>query len=185
LLEDSLAAAGKAIGLDPANANAHEFAGMIRASMGEMDAARESFERALALNPSKPDFYVHYGIYFLRLGDWKQGVSLVKEGIALSPSPPGWMRMPLALDAFRRGDYAGSLHEAQAVIETGDMRGVLLALAASAAVGNQTLTDRYLADLRKMSPGGLKDPMGSIRKVYDDPVLVAKYEEVLSGVIDR
>lgn len=183
ILEESLSAARRAIELDPANATAHEFAAMAYSAMGENETARVSFERALTLNPSKPDFYVHYGAFFIRLGEWERGVELVRQGIDLSPSPPGWMHIPLTLNAFRDGDYAEALRVAQVIIDTGDRRGYLPALAAAICLGDEDATVRYLGEFQKAYPGSVDTALNEIAKVYPDSELLAKYESALASVL--
>jgi hypothetical protein len=39
---------------------------------------------------------------------------MVHKAIVLDPSPPGWVRIGLFLDQYRRGDYEGALAAAQA-----------------------------------------------------------------------
>lgn len=183
LANESLAAARKAIQLDPANANAHEFAAMAYAAMGENETARESFERALAFNPSKPDFYVHYGTYVIQRGDWEHGLELVRKGLDLSPSPPGWMYLPLAMDAFRRDDHEESLRVAELILEKGDRRGYLPALAAAIALGDAALAAHYLAEYNKAFPRPEGHPLRDMSRTFRDTELVAKYERTLAGAL--
>ena len=183
VLRESLRAAREAIELDPANANAHEFAAMTYAAMGEPEAAKTSFEHALDLNPSKPDFYVHYGSFFIQLGDWEKGVELVRRGIELSPSPPGWMYLPLTMDAFRRDDFAEALRIARLIVESGDRRGYMPALAAAIALDDREETERFLAAYRGEISASSHAVLRQFAKVYADPVLVAKYRDMLARVL--
>lgn len=183
LLEESLNAARKAIDLDPTNANAHEFAAMTYVAMDEMDAARTSYEHALSLNPSKPDFYVHYGSYFIRLGEWERGVELVRKGIGLSPSPQGWMYLPLSVDAFRRDDFEEALRIAETIIETGDRRGYLFALAAAIALGDKDAEERYLVGYRSAHSESARQALRGLAKMLPDRALLEKYESTLASVL--
>jgi adenylate cyclase len=185
LLGQARMAADKAIELDPANANAHEYAAMIYSAMGEMDIANESFGRAFTLNPSKPDFYLHYGVFFMRLGQWEHGAELVKKGIRMSPTPKVWKYMPLVMEAFQRGDFAEALRYSQIVIDTGSPRGYVTALAAAIRLGNDADINRYLADFLKTNPDPKGDPLLQFRKEFGDQKAVATLEEALAGVLTQ
>ncbi len=184
LLQEALEAVMRAIALDPGDANAHEICAMIYAMMGERDAALKTFQRALALNPSKPDLYSHFGDFYIYYGDWKLGIELVRAGIAMSPGPPGWMRIPLSLDAFRRGSYAEALQEAQLIIASGDKRAIVLALAAAIALDDEKLARKYYSEFTVDGRNVADDPMREIRVGFPDPELIAKYEKILAGFVN-
>lgn len=184
LLQDALEAVMRAIALDPGDANAHEICAMIYTMMGERDAALKTFQRALALNPSKPDLYSHFGDFYIYYGDWKLGIELVRAGIAMSPGPPGWMRIPLSLDAFRRGDYPEALQEAQLIIASGDKRAVVLALAAAIALDDEQLARKYYSEFTADGRNATDDPMRELRVGFPDPELIEKYEKILAGFVE-
>ena len=182
VLSESLTAGLRAAELDPANASAHEYVAMAYAAMGEMEAARESFERALTLNPSKPDFYLHYGTYFIKLGEWERGVELVQQGLDLSPAPPGWMYMPVAVDAFRRGDFEETLRLADKIISMGDNRGYLQALAAAIALDDGRDTTHYIAGYRQVYGDAVDQPLAEMARIFRDEELIRKYQRALASV---
>jgi len=179
-LDRALAAARHAIELDPTDASGHEYKAAILRSMREFDAAVQASETALALNPSKPDLYVHLGWHRMLAGDWDAGVALVRQGVAMNPQPPGWMRIPLSLEAFKRDDFAEALRQARAIIDSGDRRGTVLALAAAIAMDDLDTAHIHFNDFRSADPSMSQDPMREIRNLFPDPDLISKYEEILA-----
>jgi len=182
-LDKALAAASQAVELDPTDASGHEYEAAILRSMGEFDAAVQESRIALALNPSKPDLYVHLGWHSMLAGDWDAGVELVREGVAMNPQTPGWMRIPLSLEAFKRDDYAEALMQARAIIDSGDNRGIVLALAASIAMDDMDAARKYFDDFRSVGYSTPEDPMREIRNLFPDPDLITKYEMTLARML--
>jgi tetratricopeptide (TPR) repeat protein len=180
LLEQSLAAARKAVRLDPSYANAHEYLGSILMAKGERAEARAAYERAIELNPSKPDLYVLLGWEKALGGDWETGIPMLKQGVDMAAVPAGWMRIPLSMNAFRNGDYQTALSEAEAIIQTGDNRGVILAVAAALAMDDMATAERYRAAFDGNDNNHPEDPMLEIRSVFNNQPVLARYEEVLS-----
>jgi len=179
-LDTALAAASRAIELDPTDASGHEYQAAILRSMGEFEAAVQASKTALALNPSKPDLYVHLGWHRMLVGDWDAGVELVREGVAMNPQAPGWMRIPLSIEAFQRDDYIEAQKQARAIIDSGDRRGIVLALAATIELKEMDTARGYFDDLRSGSHFSLDDPMREIRNLFPDPVVIRKYEDALA-----
>ena len=124
-LENALIAARKAVSMDSNYANAHEYLGSILMAKGNRDLARDSYRTALELNPYKPDLHVLVGWEEALGGDWANGIEKIERGISIDPNPAAWMRIPLALDAFRRNDFPASLYQSELMIESGDGRGVV------------------------------------------------------------
>ena len=180
LLDRALSAARKAVSLDPNYANAHEYLGSILMAQGRRGLARESYETALDLNPYKPDLHVLVGWEQALAGDWQSGVEKIERGIAMSPIPAAWMRIPLALDAFRQKDFERSLMQAELMIEAGDDRGIVLALAAAIALGDDERSGALKAQMQARSDTYKSDPMREIRGVFNAPELLSAYERTLA-----
>ena len=182
LFEKALRAASLAVRLDPSNATAHEYLGSIQMAGGNLESAGWSYRRALELNPSKPDIYVSLGWQEILSGNWEGGMHRVSEGIDLSPSPAGWMFIPVSIDAFRKGKYQDALDQADMIVRAGDERGIVLALAAAAALGDRDRVVRYekaFADAVHSDP---LDPLKEIRNIFNDPEVLADYERVLNRI---
>jgi len=173
----ALTAAEKAIRLDPFGSAGHEYRGSILLAMGRIEAARASFEKAVEYNPSKPDLRVHLGWTTILAGDWNRGIASIREGMALSPAPPSWFRIPLSMDAFRRHDFETALAEAEAIWRAGDRRGAPLALAAALKLNDAPRIARYGPIVDESAD----DPMLEIQALLDVPELLAEYRRTLAG----
>ncbi len=181
LLEPALAAAGKAISLDPSDAAGHEYLGSILMAQGKRDAAIEAYRRALERNPSKPDLHVLLGWHKALGGDWEAGIPEIRRGVDMSPAAPGWMRIPISMDAFRRGDYRAALTEAEAILRTGDGRGNVLALAPAIALEDEVLMEKYRTAFLSTEHADPSDPMKEIRSVFNSPEILERYLELLAA----
>ncbi len=80
------AAALKALDLDESVAEAHTALGVVK-TFYEWDwaGARESFERALALNPNSALTHNWYGWYLLFLREWDHGIAELRRAVELDP----------------------------------------------------------------------------------------------------
>jgi TolB-like protein/class 3 adenylate cyclase len=79
-------AALKALDLDESVAEAHTALGVVK-TFYEWDwiGARESFERALALNPNSALTHNWYGWYLLFLREWDHGIAELRRAVELDP----------------------------------------------------------------------------------------------------
>jgi hypothetical protein len=127
----AMEAASRAVLVDPTGADGHEALGSILTGLGRFDEARGALLRAMELNPSNLDTLVKLGWLDALQGDWETGAARIRAVADRYAAVPGWYRLPLALDALRRGDTAGLRAEAGAMIAAGDRRGLVLALAAA------------------------------------------------------
>jgi hypothetical protein len=94
------------------------------------------------------------------------------------------MRIPLSLDAFRRGSYAEALQEAQLIVASGDKRAIVLALAAAIALDDEKLARKYYSEFTVDGRNVADDPMREIRVGFPDPETIAKYEKILAGFVN-
>ena len=180
LIDQALVAARRAIRLDPTGAIGHEYLGSILLAQGTHAAALESYHRALDLNPANPDLHVELGWHEVLNGDWPDGIASIRRGVRMAPAAPGWMRIPLSIYAFKQEDYAGALSEAEAIVQSGDSRGLVLALAAAIALGDAERMARHQAASLKDAKSDPSDPMAEIRNVFDSPDILRVYEQVLA-----
>ncbi len=104
-------AARRAITLDPDCAAARLALSAVAFFSGDLALFRSSGEKALRLNPNNGEHLASFGTRLAYSGEWEQGIALVREAMELNPWHPDWYLLPLAFDAYRRGDYAGALRE--------------------------------------------------------------------------
>jgi TolB-like protein len=104
----SLAVARHAVELDPASARCQSCHGFIRLWAEGVDAAADSYRKALALNPGDPDVLTELGLAKTYAGELDAARRLFAESFRLNPFPPLWFDEFRAVAAFVEGHY----HEA-------------------------------------------------------------------------
>lgn len=173
-LETAEKAATRAVELDPFGSDGHESLGSILSALHRHDAARAALERAAELNPSNPEIRIKLGWEDCLSGDWDAGIELIHSVIGGQSVVPGWYRIPLALDAFRRGDYALSMAEAQRIAASGDRRGTVLLLAAALRADQPHDVERAK---RALAQDNMPPVLAwsEMRAVFDDPALNVDY----------
>ncbi|WP_415400756.1 tetratricopeptide repeat protein [Tateyamaria sp. SN3-11] len=174
----------EAIRIRPSDAFAHEVLGNILSAQGDRPGAIEKYRRAVELAPSRPAPHFLLGWQMALGGDWKNGVVAMQEGIDMQPNVPGYMIIPLALDAFRQSDYALSLSRAQTIIDRGDTRGYSLAFAASVALGDMEMADRFFTHPNARTSREPSDPMREVRVTFSDPDVMPRYQEVIESYLN-
>lgn len=184
-MEEARAHAIRAVQINPSDAFAQEVLGNILSALGDRSGAIERYHRAVELAPSRPAPHFLLGWQMALQGDWDAGVATMQEGIDMQPNIPGYMIIPLALNAFRRSDYSQSLSYAQAVIDRGDPRGYSLAFAASLALDDVRAAEGYFYDPQARTSSDPLDPMREVRVTFSNPDVMPRYQEVVDPFLSR
>lgn len=111
----ALAAAQRAVMLDPENSMAYHMLFSTHFHRGEIDEFKATAERASALNPNHADMLADYGLMLGLAGEWGRGKALSDKAIALSPTHPGWFHAAAVLRHYRKGEYESALAEANQI----------------------------------------------------------------------
>ncbi|MEM1074593.1 MAG: hypothetical protein AAF665_12035 [Pseudomonadota bacterium] len=185
LLERAKSFASKAVRLNPSDSFAHEVLGNVLSALGDRSGAIERYRRAVELAPSRPAPHFLLGWQMALKGDWDNGVIEMQGGIDMQPNVPGYMIIPLALDAFRRSDYELSLQRAQTIIDRGDSRGYSLAFAASVALEDKKMAERFFTHPDARTSIDPSDPMREVRVTFSNPDVMPKYQEVIEPYLNQ
>jgi tetratricopeptide (TPR) repeat protein len=177
LIDKALAAANRALLLDPEGPDGHEALGSILTGLGRIDEAQEVLARALEINPSNLDTAVKLGWIDCLNGDWETGTERIRQVIGRYTAVPGWYRLPLALAAFRSGNGPGMFAEAKAILASGDRRGLVLAVIAARMASDRAEELRHLKAI-EASGLTLDQALVAIEAVFPDVDLVAAFREV-------
>ena len=110
-IEAALAAAERAVALEPDNAMAQRAMAAVLFTNGDIEGFRRYADRALELNPNDSDALADLGGKIAYSGDWERGLALRREAIERNPTHPPSYRIPFVFDAYRRGDDAAALAE--------------------------------------------------------------------------
>lgn len=181
-LAKALTAARTAVRLDPFNATSHQYLGSVLMITGKKSKALSHYRKAIELNRLKPDLHVVLGWQEVLDGDWAGGIKKIRKGVDAHIAPPGWMRIPLSIDAFKNQEYQRALFQADAIIDSGDKRGIVLALAASIVLNDQSLKDKYRRAFLASENADPSAPLKEIRGVFNVPLILDRYTKALSTV---
>lgn len=109
----ALAAAEKALEIDPQDAVAHAIMGEVLAGMRDLPRAEAEFNTALHLNPGSADIMTLYAGWANAFGKPERGAEVADKAIRLNPSYPRW-----AANGFRYAYFmAGRNEDALRILE--------------------------------------------------------------------
>jgi len=111
-LETALAAAGRAVELEPANPMARFAMARVHFLMRDLALFRVEAANALALNPHEPFLLGNIGCWLCFSGSWDEGVPMIQKAIALNSKVyPRWWHVGIAKNHIRKGEYREALAE--------------------------------------------------------------------------
>ncbi len=112
-LQRALAAARRAVALNPANHLAQMALAQTYYFLKDLGAFRPAAERAVALNPMDGNTVAHMGELIACSGDWEHGISLVDRALALNPHHPGRYYFAKFWNFYFKGQYEAALQMVQ------------------------------------------------------------------------
>ncbi|KOF20225.1 integral membrane protein [Ensifer adhaerens] len=107
-LDLAIAAARRAVELDPQNVRGLQAEMLAFFFRGEVDTALKIGARALAMNPNDPELSAEYGLRLALSGEWERGCGLVAEAVSRNAGPIGYFETSLALCSYMQEDYAAA-----------------------------------------------------------------------------
>jgi len=143
-LDRALAAARRAVDLAPTNHLAYQTLAVALFFRKERANCLSAAERALALNPLDASNEAIFLITFV--DDWERGCSLIRRAMDLNPYVPGWYRVILALNEYRKGNYREAVDETVKANAPGIWTDIVLS-AAYAQLGEQAAARNALSNL--------------------------------------
>jgi TolB-like protein len=110
-VERSLAAARRAVDLDPRNVRALQALMTALFFNNQLAESMEVGEKALVLNPNDTEFLGEFGTRLASGGQWQRGAKLLQEALSRNPGGSGYYHAMLALTAHMLGDDGKALSE--------------------------------------------------------------------------
>ena len=104
-LAEAVAAAERALALDPSDPEAHAVYGSSLGNRGDFVRAEAEYETALRLAPNAAEILIFYIGWASTFGKPERGADLVERAIRLDPNYPNWANRPFALANFMAGRY--------------------------------------------------------------------------------
>ena len=148
----ALEAGRTAVDLSPNDALSHQALSVALFGNGEIEAALEAGRKAVELNPYNTEALIQVGYRTFATGRWEEGVALVEEAIAKSPSPPQWYPWVLALYHYNKQDF----ERARELAEEAGLPGFVIFEATRTAIyGQLGMTEeasRSLDLVRRLDP---------------------------------
>ncbi len=148
-LDRALAAARRAVDLAPTNHLAYQTLAVALFFRKERANCLSAAERALALNPLDASNEAIFLVTFV--DDWERGCSLIRRAMDLNPYVPGWYRVILALNEYRKGNYREAVDETVKANAPGIWTDIVLS-AAYAQLGEQVAARNVLSNLLGENP---------------------------------
>ena len=148
----ALGAARSAVEAAPSNHLAYHALASAQFFRRELQAFRNSAERAIALNPMDGFTAAYMGFLIAYAGDWERGCALAERARRLNPHHPGWYWFPSFFDAYRRGDYRGALEVALKVNMPGFWRTNLALATAYGQLGEREAAYNAVRELLALRP---------------------------------
>jgi TolB-like protein/Tfp pilus assembly protein PilF len=148
----ALAAARRSVDAAPSNHTAHNTLASALFFQKDFPACRAEARRAAELNPMNGSAMGWIGIMIAYSGDWDEGCAKVESAMQLNPHHPSWYWLPLACNAYRKGDYAGALDVALKINLPGYFYAHLTRAAAYGQLGLQEPAQRSLNEMLALRP---------------------------------
>lgn len=127
--------AARALVLDPLSAHAHQVLAGVALHRGSPTQCRHHVLRTVELSPVNASLLYTSGVLLIQVGDWDDGIALIRESNRLNPYHPGFQHVFLGLERLLASDDAGALAEASLLRHPDDQWGPLLRFLALAGQG--------------------------------------------------
>ena len=105
----ALAAAHRAVSLDPEDSHGHAILGDVLIYDGKPDEGAAELAIALQINPNHADAWTFLGQLRAFEGKPTEGVEHVRKALRLNPHPPGWYYWILGLAQYAAGRYEDAI----------------------------------------------------------------------------
>lgn len=112
-IEKALAAAKRAVELDPLNVRGLEAEMTALYFARDIEGALAAGKRAMEINPNDIELMKEYGSWLAQSGNWTEGCRLSREAVGRNPARMPYSEAALALCAY----FAGNYKEAAALIK--------------------------------------------------------------------
>jgi len=110
-MERALAAARKAVELDPDNYHSRWLLSRVHYFMGNRELFLAESRRALELNSSDGTTLGLIGLYVALTGEWERGIEMVSKAKLLNPNHPDYYHTAFGMAAFVNRNYTEALEQ--------------------------------------------------------------------------
>ncbi len=177
-LERMMKAARRAVELDSSGHRGYHALALAHFYRKEIPAFRTAADRAIALNPLDGCNVAHLGSFIAYAGEWERGCGLVERALQLNPNHPGWFWFPLAMNAYRKGDYQAALGYALKINLPNFLWTHTLLAGIYGQLGQPEEAGKAVQELLRLNPQAAQIILAAWRSRYD-PELVTRLLEGL------
>ncbi|WP_375778745.1 hypothetical protein ACE103_06375 [Bradyrhizobium sp. ma5] len=159
----ALAAADRAVNLQPNNSLAVKALAAVYHFTGRYAESDRLSRQAIDLNPNDPDVFAQFGWRLAIRGNFAEGVPMLQRAIRRTINPPGWYFHMIAIDHLFRREYEEmlSVGEKAALRDSGFSQ--LLIAVANGELGHRDATQAALEKMLQYKPLA-DDPAGFLRR---------------------
>lgn len=152
-MERALAAARKAVELDPDNYHSRWLLSRVHYFMGNRELFLTEARRALELNSSDGTTLGLIGVYVALSGEWGRGMDMVGKASLLNPNHPDYYYSAFGMASFVRKDYAGALEQLHKANLPEWLPHQAFLIASYAMLGRDDEARRQAGQLLRVKPG--------------------------------
>lgn len=152
-LDRALAAAQRAVGLDPRSSLAHESLADTHFFLRDMTAFRSAAQKALALNPRDATTQASIGMWLALSGELERGCGISRRAMELNPHHAGWYYFAPFFYHYDRHEYEEALAAATSMAMPHFFWNPMMRAAAAAQLGRQTDAEAAVRRLEDLLPG--------------------------------
>lgn len=116
--DKALSVLNEAKAIDPKNDRTYYSLGLLYYELGNMEMARQSFEKGVKLNSQNPSLYYNYGLLLQGMGRVADGERTLLQGYSISPGDPE-INYALAVLYYQQGKRERSVHHAKILKQSG------------------------------------------------------------------
>ncbi len=178
-LDKSEDLAGRALDLDPGCQHAQWARAYNFYLRGDGDQFLEVVHRAVDINPYNFNIISTSGIKICMLGDWEQGLELIRRGKHLSLDMPGWIYVAEVLYHYLNRNFSEALSKAKLIAAPDFSGGPLLRAAVYGQMGLYEQGHAELNSLLDILPRFSRDCRELLRRIFFQP---AHIDSLLQGL---
>jgi TolB-like protein len=180
-LKRALAAAQRALDLDPASSRAQFAMAQARYFLTDVGSFLVHAERAIELNPRNTDTMAMVGIMMGYSGDWERSVELTTNAMRLNPHHAGWYYFNTFFNEYRQYRYAEALAIAQKINMPEYWATPMVLAITHAQLGDQAAARSAAEDLLRIWPTFEQEyyQQGLVNWIFGQPELIEQINEGL------
>jgi len=180
-LQRGLAAAQRAVDLDPTSSRAHFAMAQVHYFMRDVSTFLVHARRAIELNPRNTDTMAMVGIMMGYSGDWESGVGLTIQAMSLNPHHAGWYYFSSFFSEYNQRNYSEALEIARKINLPEYWAYWVAIVISNAQLGNDAAAKNAAQELRRVWPNVERDyyQIGMVNWAYSQPEFIEHTNEGL------